>query len=192
MLFYHHQLRPTCSTAIDSEFDIYRAALNQSVKAMSTLLERLRAPKLVVSVQEFFGIKYLKLDDNDDLLVSTENHEPDSRGTLHKRNISSGSSETDEGFNEPSGSSSSGGVSSVERAKCEADTEGRTVADRDAIKPFAVTNRFWYYLFVLGTELGDEIFYASMIPFWFWNVDGAVGRRVVFVWSIVMYIGSCQ
>lgn len=24
----------------------------------------------------------------------------------------------------------------------------------------------------------------------FWNVDGAVGRRVVFLWSIVMYIGQ--
>lgn len=48
---------------------------------------------------------------------------------------------------------------------------------------------FWFYLFTLGTALGDEIFYASFIPFWFWNIDGAVGRRVVCVWTISMYIG---
>lgn len=54
---------------------------------------------------------------------------------------------------------------------------------------FTVTNKFWYYVFVLGTALGDEIFYSCFIPFWFWNVDGFVGRRVVLVWTIVMYMG---
>ncbi|KAK7791611.1 hypothetical protein R5R35_014684 [Gryllus longicercus] len=57
-------------------------------------------------------------------------------------------------------------------------------------KDYIVTNWLWYYVFVLGTALGDEIFYASFIPFWFWNIDGAVGRRVVLVWTIVMYIGQ--
>lgn len=37
--------------------------------------------------------------------------------------------------------------------------------------------------------LGDEIFYASVFPFWFWNVDGAVGRRIISVWALSMYIG---
>lgn len=55
---------------------------------------------------------------------------------------------------------------------------------------YEITNKFWYYLFVFGTALGDEVFYASFIPFWFWNVDGAVGRRVVLVWTVVMYIGQ--
>lgn len=57
---------------------------------------------------------------------------------------------------------------------------------------FDVTNKFWYYLFSLGTALGDEVFYSCFIPFWFWNVDGFVGRRVVLVWTIIMYIGSRQ
>ncbi|KAK6640491.1 hypothetical protein RUM44_012186 [Polyplax serrata] len=55
---------------------------------------------------------------------------------------------------------------------------------------YVIENKFWYYLFLIGTNLGDEIFYASFIPFWFWNIDGAVGRRVVLVWTIVMYIGQ--
>ncbi|KAK9886069.1 hypothetical protein WA026_014853 [Henosepilachna vigintioctopunctata] len=57
-------------------------------------------------------------------------------------------------------------------------------------KSYVVKNKFWYWLFYIGTALGDEPFYASFIPFWFWNVDGAVGRRVVLVWSVVMYIGQ--
>lgn len=55
---------------------------------------------------------------------------------------------------------------------------------------FEITNKFWYYLFLFGTALGDEVFYSCFIPFWFWNIDGAVGRRVVLVWMIVMYIGT--
>lgn len=56
--------------------------------------------------------------------------------------------------------------------------------------PYLITIKFWYYFFLFGTYLGDEVFYASFIPFWFWNIDGAVGRRIVMVWTIVMYIGK--
>lgn len=55
---------------------------------------------------------------------------------------------------------------------------------------YVITNKFWYYLFKFGTALGDELFYTAFIPFWFWNIDGAVGRRVIMVWTIVMYIGQ--
>lgn len=55
---------------------------------------------------------------------------------------------------------------------------------------YVIENKFWYYLFVFGTALGDELFYSTFIPFWFWNIDGAVGRRVVLVWTLVMYIGK--
>ncbi|KAK2708026.1 hypothetical protein QYM36_015644 [Artemia franciscana] len=56
---------------------------------------------------------------------------------------------------------------------------------------YSIGNKFWYYLFFISTSCGDEIFYASMIPFWFWNVDGAVGRRIVSIWMLSMYIGQC-
>lgn len=62
----------------------------------------------------------------------------------------------------------------------------------DSNKDYEITNKFWYYLFIFGTALGDEVFYSCFIPFWFWNVDGAVGRRVVLVWMIVMYIGKFE
>ncbi|KAF5286636.1 hypothetical protein FQA39_LY16210 [Lamprigera yunnana] len=55
---------------------------------------------------------------------------------------------------------------------------------------FEIQNKFWYNLFVFGTALGDETFYTCFIPFWFFNIDGAVGRRVILVWSLVMYVGQ--
>lgn len=58
------------------------------------------------------------------------------------------------------------------------------------LEGITVTNKFWYYLFIIGTELGDEIFYALFIPFWFWNVDGFVGRRMVLVWATLMFVGQ--
>lgn len=61
---------------------------------------------------------------------------------------------------------------------------------RDPRTDYTIENKFWFYLFHFGTALGDETFYSSFIPFWFWNIDGAVGRRVVLVWAIVMYIGN--
>lgn len=60
---------------------------------------------------------------------------------------------------------------------------------KNSTTEYVIENKFWYYLFHFGTALGDETFYSSFIPFWFWNIDGAVGRRVVLVWAIVMYIG---
>ncbi|XP_053553257.1 sphingosine-1-phosphate phosphatase 1 [Bombina bombina] len=56
---------------------------------------------------------------------------------------------------------------------------------------FTVRRPFLYYLFVLGTELGNELFYISFFPFWIWNVDAFVGRRLIIVWVWVMYLGQC-
>lgn len=150
-----------------------------------SLIEYLKSPELVVAVQEWFGVKYkntaLHTSDEDEGLPADHTTRPSSStdnnpmvGGLHKRNVSSGSS--DEGFNEPL-----------------MDTANESQQDSAAeANAYEITNWFWYYLFFIGTEFGDEIFYATMIPFWFWNVDGAVGRRVVFVWAVVMYIGKSR
>ena len=55
---------------------------------------------------------------------------------------------------------------------------------------YVIRNKFWFYLFTFGAGLGYEVFYATFFPFWFWNIDGAVGRRMVLVWVIVMYTGQ--
>jgi hypothetical protein len=53
-----------------------------------------------------------------------------------------------------------------------------------------VTNSFLYYLFSFGANLGNEVFYCAFFPFWLWNVDGYVGRRVCFIWCAIMYFGQ--
>lgn len=55
---------------------------------------------------------------------------------------------------------------------------------------FKVTNRFLYYIFCFGSSLGNEIFYICFFPFWFWNIDGYVGRRLCFFWGLFMYLGQ--
>jgi len=55
---------------------------------------------------------------------------------------------------------------------------------------YEVTNRFLYYLFHFGANLGNEIFYMTFFPFWFWNIDGYVGRQLCTFWCIFMYLGQ--
>lgn len=61
----------------------------------------------------------------------------------------------------------------------------------DAGQEFLIENRFLYYLFTFGTELGNELFYITFFPFVIWNVDAFVGRRLIMVWVWVMYLGQC-
>uniref|UniRef100_A0AAQ4QWN7 Sphingosine-1-phosphate phosphatase 1 n=1 Tax=Gasterosteus aculeatus aculeatus TaxID=481459 RepID=A0AAQ4QWN7_GASAC len=61
----------------------------------------------------------------------------------------------------------------------------------DAGQEFLIQNRFLYYAFTLGTELGNELFYITFFPFVTWNVDAFVSRRLIMVWVWVMYLGQC-
>lgn len=53
-----------------------------------------------------------------------------------------------------------------------------------------IHSKFWYYVFLIGAAMGNEIFYCLFFPFWFWNVDGAIARKVGFLWGIFMYAGQ--
>ena len=55
---------------------------------------------------------------------------------------------------------------------------------------YRIKSWFWYYVFFFGTQLGDENCYTLLFCFWFWNIDGAVGRRLYLVFNFVMYIGQ--
>lgn len=56
---------------------------------------------------------------------------------------------------------------------------------------FLIENRFLYYMFTFGTELGNESFYITFFPFIMWNMDVFVSRRLIMVWVWVMYLGQC-
>ena len=62
--------------------------------------------------------------------------------------------------------------------------------DEKNVLYYRITNWVWYYVFLFGTQLGDENCYTLLFSFWFWNIDGAVGRRLYLVFNFVMYIGQ--
>lgn len=126
----------------------------------------LNDPHLVLKFQNYFGIHR----------VSNQNG---SNGIIHNGDISSTPSKESEVIKRKS-------VKTV----ADDDLTGVSSESDNDNNEYIVKNKIWYYLFYLGTILGDEIFYASFIPFWFWNIDGAVGRRVVNVWALIMYIGK--
>ncbi len=55
---------------------------------------------------------------------------------------------------------------------------------------YTVKNQFWYWLFAFGATLGDDIFYYTFYPFWFYNLSPWVIRRVILMWGLVMYVGQ--
>ncbi|XP_029453989.1 sphingosine-1-phosphate phosphatase 1 isoform X2 [Rhinatrema bivittatum] len=67
----------------------------------------------------------------------------------------------------------------------------RNSLTEEAGQDFVINNKFLYYLFSFGTELGNELFYISFFPFWIWNVDAYVGRKLIVIWVLVMYLGQC-
>jgi len=84
---------------------------------------------------------------------------------------------------------SSGYSSEGDEEGGEKDNKKSSRGDKNIIY-YKIHNQFWYFLFLLGSQLGDEAFSALFFSFWFWNLDSSVGRRLVLVWNIVMYIGQ--
>uniref|UniRef100_A0A8D0GBU8 Sphingosine-1-phosphate phosphatase 2 n=1 Tax=Sphenodon punctatus TaxID=8508 RepID=A0A8D0GBU8_SPHPU len=55
---------------------------------------------------------------------------------------------------------------------------------------YVVKNYFYYYLFRFSAAMGQETFYITFLPFTYWNFDYYVSRRLIVMWSMVMYIGQ--
>uniref|UniRef100_A0A7M4FIK3 Sphingosine-1-phosphate phosphatase 1 n=1 Tax=Crocodylus porosus TaxID=8502 RepID=A0A7M4FIK3_CROPO len=66
-----------------------------------------------------------------------------------------------------------------------------SLSDEDLRQAFAIRRPALYYLFSLGTELGNELFYILFFPFCIWNWDAWLGRRLIILWVWVMYLGQC-
>ncbi|KAJ9590722.1 hypothetical protein L9F63_016238 [Diploptera punctata] len=151
--------------------------------------EYLKDPYLVAKIQKYYGVKVLPSQspvngtDSNSLQV-------DGKTKLKKRVEKT---ILEENVHCTNVSKSAGDGIRIANGYLPNELEGDETVSSESdpeVKGYIITNWFWYYLFVLGTALGDEIFYASFIPFWFWNIDGAVGRRVVLVWTAIMYIGK--
>ncbi|XP_043266798.1 sphingosine-1-phosphate phosphatase 1-like [Venturia canescens] len=142
-------------------------------------IDYLKDPHLVARIQEFFGIRihYAKESQNIEEKECTD----ECKRTEKRRN-----GYTDGKIN---GSCKFDYCKEEKQKNLPSDAENSVESES---LNYTITNYFWYYLFLFGTELGDETFYCAFIPFWFWNIDGAVGRRVVLVWAIIMTIGQAM
>ncbi|XP_061560888.1 sphingosine-1-phosphate phosphatase 1-like [Phycodurus eques] len=60
----------------------------------------------------------------------------------------------------------------------------------DVGQEFLIRNKFLFYLFTFGTELGNEMFFIAFFPFLFWNVDALVSRRLIVVWAWNLMVGQ--
>ncbi|TRZ02160.1 hypothetical protein DNTS_007279 [Danionella cerebrum] len=60
----------------------------------------------------------------------------------------------------------------------------------DVGQEFIIENKFLFYLFTVGTELGNEMFFIIFFPFLMWNVDPFVSRQLIVVWAWVLFLGQ--
>lgn len=146
----------------------------------SQVINYLKDPLLVANIQEFFGV-----DTHKNAILTKEkikNEEYTSRKVIKPNGCTSYASITN-------GCTSNNNFTSQSVPDSLSDEGENSHAKVNNTTKLPVNNYFWYYLFVFSTQLGDEIFYSTFIPFWFWNIDAAVGRRTILVWAIVMTTG---
>jgi len=159
------------------------------------LINYLKNPQLVASIQQYFGIK-IHYDKHFEELKSDEKNKQDeyacTKADHNKKNYIPACNQEINGCDTKS-KEFNGYIKKtefVEQRRNDVTNNREKIAMVLNNPRYTITNPFWYYLFLFGTELGDEIFYTTFIPFLFWNVDGAIGRRVVLVWAIIMSIGK--
>lgn len=148
--------------------------------------EKLKDPYLVSNFQNFFGVYRIDINRNgcDAKGDASENYRI-TNSVLSKRKIRTKLNGNlnicnNENF-EDELVQSSNSYNSDETEVSDIEVEN---------KSYKINNKFWYYLFSISASLGYEKFYWGFFPFWFWNIDGAVGRRVVLVWVVIMYVGQ--
>lgn len=162
-------------------------------KMFEDYLEYLKDPHLVAKIQNFFGVEIheecqVNEDNNAEGKSFTRNEK---KGEKIYNGINNIKAESNGYFKEKTNDDNDDYVAEEFLAKEKENIdENKSTITTNSPPKFTIRNSFWYYLFLFGTELGDEIFYISFIPFWFWNVDGPVGRRVFLVWCIIMVIGQ--
>jgi len=171
-------------------------------------VDRLKDPELVAGFQRYFGVQEVKRNsvgnpqstqpfisqNYDDLKrrskKATNAGTGNGNGTSSARSTgSSSSSSSAEDTDNPSASGwsiNTTGASDLLQQKHLSEDE---LKDRNVIF-YRIGSKFWHYLFLFGTQLGDEAWYIFLFGLWFWNIDGAVGRRVYFIFAFVMYIGQ--
>ncbi|XP_028319700.1 sphingosine-1-phosphate phosphatase 2 isoform X1 [Gouania willdenowi] len=84
------------------------------------------------------------------------------------------------------------------RAQCDQDNNNSNdkyrqnghAVDESSRPQYEAKNWLLHVLFLLSAGLGHEVFYICCLPCIHWNLDPFLCRRLVNVWTLVMYVGQ--
>lgn len=165
---------------------------------MAALFNKLNDPHLVAGFQRFFGVERkitpaepVKLEEEEGNGHSSLNglafHNGKSAFDVAAVDVLEDSDTMNHGYYLRSRKSTHMRYPSDVSTSSKSDTDsGKQSGEED----YTVKYPFFYYLFHVGASLGNEMFYCCFFPYWFWNVDGYVCRRLVLTWCLIMYIGQ--
>lgn len=148
---------------------------------MQKCIEIIEDPAKVAAIQKFFGVTYKRK-----LPVKTINQneylKEESVCMIRRSSLPKSSDLT----NIKASRDSSNDSTKIASVPVETPMEPNRIGGK---KLYTVKYKFWYYFFISVTHLGDVAGYALVLPFLFWNVDAVVARKLVLVWTAVMYVG---
>lgn len=182
--------------AVSREFNLVCSMKGSKMKEkLNKLFTVTMDPYLVVRLQNYFGL-YATTDadgvikngkSGSKLKIEYDDNVDQKRTIINKNGVVKGSANEVLQRKHIQGHYRGDSIDSIDSL---ASSSAYEDSDSESTLGYKVTNSFWMYLFLFGASLGYEYFYASFFPLWFWNVDSAVGRRVVIVWSATFYIGQ--
>ncbi|KAK2856262.1 hypothetical protein Q5P01_004997 [Channa striata] len=177
---------------------------NDLVKKFVHICNYLQDPNHVARFQRFCGVQGTFHDKS--TKPDSGESQPDCPG-LRKR-VQQGGQSSDVGdFNGAAGEDTVPQVNGMQgdasegpgRASAAADVDFDTARAKplrrnsltgDVGQEFLIHNKFLFYLFTFGTELGNEMFFIVFFPFLFWNIDALVSRRLIVVWAWNLFVGQ--
>lgn len=145
-------------------------------------IKSIEDPSNVAAIQKFFGVTYNRRlplksipqneysQDEVIQMVPRTSNSPDL--TQIKTNGDNSTNDTSTRFN-----------------SCNVETGAVSDSNQVESNNYTIKYKYWYYFFISLTTLGDVIGYALVFPFLFWNVDGVIARKLVLIWTVIMYVG---
>ncbi|XP_077408207.1 sphingosine-1-phosphate phosphatase 1-like [Vanacampus margaritifer] len=162
------------------------------VKTFVETCNYLQDPQLVASFQRLCGVRGTFPEKASDEPLGGD----DERPGLRKRSPGDGDGDDDDVVGNgaavhANGKASEPGPDDVEDdASARAKPLRRNSLTGDVGQEFLIHNKFLFYLFTFGTELGNEMFFIVFFPFLFWNIDALVSRRLIVVWAWNLMLGQ--
>ncbi|KAM3861657.1 sphingosine-1-phosphate phosphatase 1-like [Diretmus argenteus] len=163
------------------------------VKTFIRLCDYLQDPRHVARFQRFCGIKGTlpgKLTEADHELLPGGQEYPRQRKGPQQQQQQGQNDSRDVIENGEAARGSSGPVGPEAPTDARAKPLRRNSLTGDVGQEFIIHNKFLFYLFTFGTELGNEMFFIVFFPFLFWNVDALVSRRLIVVWAWNLFVGQ--